>query len=407
MKVKKTCVGRCGELCRSIHFHPAILLIFANAPKSSSMKITILLTASMLFFSTIKIFAQCNPSVPFNAVVVNTTQTINGGFDPIWVCSGDTLHSDGGFHNTFLESGSVMTTSGGIDTIYVKPGASFFMNGGIHVIYYTSLADLNISGGIPTTDLCTALIFDYSNAPTNGCALALQALFEASDSNFCVGNCTDFIELSNGATSWQWSFPGGNPASSADQNPTGICYDQDGSYDVTLIVSDGTVNDTLTLNDFITVNPLPSAPLLFQSNDTLYSSTGFAGYQWYYESTLINGATNYFYVFSQGGDYAVVVTDNNGCQASAVIKTIGTGISNPLTNSNQVRVFPNPAGNTIVITDDLEETLQFVDLLGREFFRLVAQSQKNINVDISAFPAVFFVRSENGGIVKVIHDQSR
>ncbi|MEO6166962.1 MAG: hypothetical protein ABIO46_10705 [Chitinophagales bacterium] len=82
----------------------------------------------LLCFATINTLAQCNPEVPFNAVVVNSTQTINGGFDPIWVCSGDTLHSDGGFHKIFLEPGAVMITSGGIDSIYVKSSAKFFMN---------------------------------------------------------------------------------------------------------------------------------------------------------------------------------------------------------------------------------------------------------------------------------------
>ena len=132
------------------------------------MKIT-LLSITLFLVSTGIINGQCLPSIPSNAVVVDSTQTINGGFDPVWVCSGDTLISNGGFHNIFLEPGSVMTTGGGIDTIFVKKNASFFMNGGIHYIYYENILDLNINGGIPTLDSCSMLAFDYLNAPLNGC----------------------------------------------------------------------------------------------------------------------------------------------------------------------------------------------------------------------------------------------
>ena len=113
--------------------------------------------------------AQCHPSVDTTSVIVNFTDTIDGGFDPIWVCPNDTLISDGGFHNIYLEHGAVMMTGGGIDTIYVKGGAFFYMNGGIHVIYYVNDTDLLSLGGIPTLFLCDSLTFDYSHAPLGGC----------------------------------------------------------------------------------------------------------------------------------------------------------------------------------------------------------------------------------------------
>jgi len=131
----------------------------------------VIVPLTILIFSagTFRAKAQCYPAIESTAVIVDSTQTINGGFDPIWVCPADTLHSDGGFHNTYLEYGSIMTTGGGIDSIYVKGGASFFMNGGIHVIYYLADTDLHIAGGIPTLILCDSLAFDYTDAPEGGC----------------------------------------------------------------------------------------------------------------------------------------------------------------------------------------------------------------------------------------------
>jgi len=54
--------------------------------------------------------------------------------------------------------------------------------------------------------------------------------------------------------SWSWSFPGGNPSSSNQQNPT-VTYDTPGTYDVTLSVSNEAGNDTETKTGYITVTP--------------------------------------------------------------------------------------------------------------------------------------------------------
>jgi len=115
--------------------------------------------------------AQCNPAIPNTANVVSFSQTVNGGFTPQWVCSGDTLFSGGGIFFVYLEAGGVMETGGGIDTIYMKSGSVLNMNGGIHVIYFEPGAILNVSGGIPTYDTCVSVTFDYSNAPLSGCLI--------------------------------------------------------------------------------------------------------------------------------------------------------------------------------------------------------------------------------------------
>ena len=38
-------------------------------------------------------------------------------------------------------------------------------------------------------------------------------------------------------TSWYWQFEGGNPTESYTQNPTGISYANEGTYDVSLTVT--------------------------------------------------------------------------------------------------------------------------------------------------------------------------
>ena len=56
-------------------------------------------------------------------------------------------------------------------------------------------------------------------------------------------------------SSWQWSFPGGTPASSSDQNPAGIIYSVPGDYEVSLAVSNSLGTDSLVKTCYLTVLP--------------------------------------------------------------------------------------------------------------------------------------------------------
>jgi len=84
--------------------------------------------------------------------------------------------------------------------------------------------------------------------------------FSASTDSVCAGNTVVYTDMSQGSiTSWNWTFEGGTPATSTDQNPT-VTYNTVGTYDVTLEVSDGSMTDTEYKADMITVIDNPIAP---------------------------------------------------------------------------------------------------------------------------------------------------
>jgi PKD repeat protein len=94
---------------------------------------------------------------------------------------------------------------------------------------------------------------------------SLEADFTASQTTIQPGGSISFSDQSSGyPTLWTWSFPGGTPASSSAKNPAGIVYTLPGTYDVTLIISNGTKSDTLTKYGYIDVTQggLPSSLLL-------------------------------------------------------------------------------------------------------------------------------------------------
>lgn len=177
-----------------------------------------------------------------------------------------------------------------------------------------------------------------------------QASFTAP--NFlCSNTCVDFINNSINATSLQWSFPGGYPDTSTAIDPVNICYANPGNYDVQLIASNQYGSDTLLLSNYITVYPAPAQPTITQSGDTLFANTSYASYQWYFGSTLITGATNYFYFATMSGNYNLVVTDSFGCSVGVGIVNVMVGIPpNANVLENGIDIFPNPAKDEITVT---------------------------------------------------------
>src|SRR5213078_664216 len=78
---------------------------------------------------------------------------------------------------------------------------------------------------------------------------APTASFSAVTNPICPGTCTGFNILSIGATSYEWIFPGANPSSSTDLDPSNICYNLPGIYDVQLIAINSVGSDTLLLTN--------------------------------------------------------------------------------------------------------------------------------------------------------------
>ncbi|MDT8393238.1 MAG: GEVED domain-containing protein [Bacteroidales bacterium] len=94
---------------------------------------------------------------------------------------------------------------------------------------------------------------DYTIVIGTAVPLAPVADFSGTPTSVTVGNSVQFTDLSlNDPTSWNWSFTGGTPASSTDQNPL-VTYDLVGNYQVSLTVTNDQGSDTKTVADFITV----------------------------------------------------------------------------------------------------------------------------------------------------------
>lgn len=90
----------------------------------------------------------------------------------------------------------------------------------------------------------------------NELVCAPKADFYPANKFVCVGDPIQFIDNhTNGeVTSYLWNFPGGNPSTSTDENPT-VTYDTPGWKAVTLTVGNDVGSDTKTIWEIVRVTP--------------------------------------------------------------------------------------------------------------------------------------------------------
>ncbi len=158
------------------------------------------------------------------------------------------------------------------------------------------------------------------------------ANFTANKFKICAGDCINFTDQStNTPTSWIWGFPGATPSSSALQNPTTICYNTPGLYNVTLIATNAYGSSTQNKINYIEVVPnIPTQTV--NIIDTLGKTITLVGniapaitsYTWT-PSAGLNSTTiaNPSFYFSTNTSYNCTVTDANGCTGSVFYNYTG------------------------------------------------------------------------------------
>jgi len=98
----------------------------------------------------------------------------------------------------------------------------------------------------------------------------VEADFTADETVICQGSTVHFTDNSLGCNiQYQWTFPGGTPPTSTQQNPV-VVYDTPGTYDVSLHITDGYTSDDLTKAGYIFVgSEAPGTPSQPEGNTQL------------------------------------------------------------------------------------------------------------------------------------------
>ncbi len=198
-----------------------------------------------------------------NFITVSGLPTVTASIDTT-ICLGDTANI----------SVSGTATSYNWDNS-LGAGTSFLVNPTVNTTYLVTGTDGN---SCSFTDSVIVTVSSCSTPPVVD--------FSATDSSICIGDCIDFTDLStNIPTGWTWYFFGATTTSSTNQNPTNICYNTAGSFDVALVDTNSFGKDSLFIANFITVNALPNIvtsidTTICNGDQVNLSATGATTYNW-------------------------------------------------------------------------------------------------------------------------------
>lgn len=198
-------------------------------------------------------------------------------------------------------------------------------------------------------------------------------LFEPENTTVCAG-VQDTILL-DGADTYAW-LPTTGLTLSATGDTAIVNLNSTTTYTIEAVSPYGCES---TITKTINVNPAPTPIITFDGERLLTAPTGYVSYMWYVDGLpIVPIAWQHLYNIKRSGLYHVVVTDSNGCQGlSNIIDTRLTGIGE--FNVNNVKIFPNPATNTINIESPIAVNVSLLTIDGRK----ITESENAKTIDIS------------------------
>ncbi len=328
-----------------------------------------LLTTAGIYADTVLNVAGCDSVISLLLTVISNTSSASTAS----ICSGESYNFNG----------STLTAAGVYaDTVLNVNGCDSLISLLLTVISSTSSSN--------TASICNGESYNF-----NGTLLTAAGDYIDTLTNSLACDSIIYLELTvlnnTSSSSTQKICEG-------DSVLIGInIYYNDGTYIDTLINSNGcdSIITTTIEVDSVTAGITTNA-------DTLTATgSGSVNYQWYNcdSSTNITGATNQTFVATTTGNYAVIITDAQGCtKQSECVFVLVSSVNGELSIVNGFIIYPNPTdGQLTVYSEQLTvSNIQIVDVLGRveRLLRTDYSSRNDIfTIDVSGLSSgVYFVK---------------
>jgi choice-of-anchor B domain-containing protein len=218
--------------------------------------------------------------------------------------------------------------------------------------------------------------------------------------NGCVGSPVSITNTSTYSTIYNWSFPGGSPATSTATNPS-VTYTASGVYTISLLAANLTtttamMTKTVLIGGGMTASAVSSSASCGACADGSASVT-FSGnvapptFTWMPSGGNAATATNLL-----PGCYTVTVTDPAQCSTTATT-CIGfvTGIKNN-SGTSSFAVYPNPATQIVTIEAVGSFSYALFNQLGQSV-RSGKNNQQKTTIDLNGLAkGVYFIEIQSG-----------
>jgi|GEM_PF-2483501 len=200
---------------------------------------------------------------------------------------------------TTVEAGQTVTFTNQStdDGVAQYTGSSWTFPGGTPATS-SELTNVNVVYDTPGTYLVTLIVGGLELTKDNYITVIASTgpgvQFVASATTIDEGDAVTFTDQSTGTpTSWQWTFEGGSPSSSTDQNPTGIIYANQGLYDVTLVATNSDGNNTMVKAEYMVVYAnIPYCSPAYDIEGNMYEVVEIGSHCWMAENLKSASYTN-------------------------------------------------------------------------------------------------------------------
>jgi len=187
----------------------------------------------------------------------------------------------------------------------------------------------------------------------------LIASFTANQQEGCAPFTVDFTQqATGGAEAYSWTFEGGTPASSTLANPT-VTYEEIGTYDVSLTVSNSNGEATASEVGYINVDTAPEAGFSYENQQgrtiSFLNQTAFGleapSYEWDFDDGQSSTQADPTHTYEEDGSYTVQLEATNNCGASSVDASIEIVTVNTQEQAGAISIlaYPVPADDVVHI----------------------------------------------------------
>jgi type IX secretion system substrate protein/beta-propeller repeat-containing protein len=277
-------------------------------------------------------------------------------------------------------SGPTSFCSGGSVTLTSATGTTYQWSTGVN----DTLASITVSASGTYSVMITNGTGCSAMASQTVTVFSLPPISAGPDDSTCLS--TNIQLTASGGISYIW-HPGSTLSDSTIVNPVAgptspTCY-----YVVGTAAGGCSNTDTVC----ITVLGNPSLPTITEVADSLVCSPSYAGYQWYYNGSLIPGATDQDYDFTLNGNYYVQVFNVLGCSTASVIfnvNNVGIAENSELSLMN---LYPNPTSGNVTLEFNLNDAssvqLNVMNISGQVIYSETMNAAGNFKkqIDLSGY----------------------
>jgi uncharacterized repeat protein (TIGR01451 family) len=327
-----------------------------------------------------KIRFQNTGNAPAEYVIITDTLDVN----TLDISSFQPVISSHNVSTSLLPNGLVTFTFNNINL----PDSASDPLGSEGFVVYRIRPRLDISPGTEINN--TAYIYFEQNPPiiTN---TTWHTIYDCSELELLDGSETAICPEGNASLeisypyveSLEWSINGDDAGSGNTILFNGL---EPGDYEIELIAA----NPLCSASSNASLHVWESPTVSISENQALITATsGYESYQWYFEGEIIDGANASTLIAEESGDYAVAITDSNGCTSMSdelFVTIIGI-------DENQIgfiALYPNPMKDFATIqfaTESNNRIVRILDVLGKEISTPELANSSVFHLERNALPA--------------------